>query len=64
MEKVRNMLMEERMNVADVAYAVGYKNPQHFTTAFKRKFNILPSDLKKKFQQLKNGGVFSIPSSC
>ncbi len=48
MEKARNMLIDEGINVADVAYAIGYKNPQHFTSAFKRKFNYLPSDIKKK----------------
>ncbi len=50
MEKARTMLIDENINIADVAYAIGYKNPQHFTTAFKKKFNYLPSDIKKKLQ--------------
>lgn len=32
--------------VSEVADQVGYKNPQHFTAAFKKKYGILPSSLK------------------
>ncbi|QKX05472.1 helix-turn-helix transcriptional regulator [Aquimarina sp. TRL1] len=49
MEKAKKMLIEEELTVSEVAYAVGYKNPQHFTTAFKKKFNYLPSNLKKEY---------------
>ncbi|WP_103071815.1 helix-turn-helix domain-containing protein [Aquimarina sediminis] len=48
MDKAKKMLTTEEMNVSEVAYAVGYKNPQHFTAAFKKKFNYLPSELKKR----------------
>lgn len=47
MEEARKMLQAKEMNVSEIADAVGYKNPQHFTTAFKRKFGILPSRFKK-----------------
>ncbi len=50
MEEAKNMLINRDMNISEVAYAVGYKNPQHFTSAFKKKFNYLPSDLIKKVQ--------------
>lgn len=48
MVKAKNMLLKDDFSVTEVAYAVGYKNPQHFTAAFKRKFNYLPSDLRKR----------------
>ncbi|MCD8422293.1 AraC family transcriptional regulator [Tenacibaculum finnmarkense] len=48
METAKKMLIKNNMNVSEVAYAVGYKNHQHFTHAFKRKFNYLPRDLKTK----------------
>ena len=48
MEKAKKMLVENSMNISEIAYAVGYKNPQHFTNAFKKRFNYLPSDLRKK----------------
>ncbi|WP_435261123.1 helix-turn-helix domain-containing protein [Tenacibaculum sp. nBUS_03] len=48
MEKAKKMLLEKNLTVSEVAYAIGYKNPQHFTAAFKKKFNYLPSSLKQK----------------
>lgn len=50
MEKARNMLINPEKSVSEVAYAVGYKNPQHFTSAFKRRFNYVPSDFRKSVQ--------------
>ncbi|MEL7003017.1 MAG: AraC family transcriptional regulator [Bacteroidota bacterium] len=46
MEQAQNMLLEEQLSVAEIADKVGYKNPQHFSTAFKRKYGISPSELK------------------
>ncbi len=47
MEKARTMILENNYSIADVAYSIGYKNPQHFTACFKRKFGYLPSSLRK-----------------
>ncbi len=46
MEKARQLLLDEKMYVNEVSDQVGYKHPQHFAAAFKRKFGILPSELK------------------
>ncbi len=48
MEKAKKLLLENDLTVSEVAYAIGYKNPQHFTAAFKKRFNYLPSSLKQK----------------
>lgn len=40
------LLIEQDTSIADVAQQVGYKNPTHFTAAFKRKFNELPKEVK------------------
>lgn len=45
MNKAKELLQEGSF-VNEVADMVGYKNPQHFTTAFKKKFGILPGKLK------------------
>ena len=50
MEKAKALIIEKTMGITEVAYLVGYKNPQHFTVAFKKKFNYLPSDLRKRIQ--------------
>lgn len=46
MQEARRLLLEEKCYVSEVADQVGYKQPQHFTAAFKRRFGILPSELK------------------
>ncbi|MEJ6978989.1 AraC family transcriptional regulator [Pedobacter sp. P351] len=47
MKKAWVMLTKEKRSVNDVSYEIGYKNPHHFTTAFKKKFGMLPSHLNK-----------------
>ena len=48
MEKAKHMLLHEDVPVNVVSEKIGYKNPQHFTTAFKKRFGIVPSQLKNK----------------
>lgn len=45
MNKARQLLQEGHF-VNEVADIIGYKNPQHFTTAFKKKFGIQPGKFK------------------
>lgn len=47
MEKAYYFLSKEKKMVNEVAFLVGYKNAQHFITAFKKQFNILPGSLNK-----------------
>jgi AraC-like DNA-binding protein len=35
------------MSYGEISDKIGYKNPQHFSTAFKKKFGISPSALLK-----------------
>lgn len=42
----QKLLIEQDTSIADIAQQVGYKNPTHFTAAFKRKFNELPKEVK------------------
>ncbi len=46
MQEAWRLLREEKMCVGEVADRVGYKYPHHFTAAFKRRFGVLPKDLK------------------
>ena len=46
MQKALKLLKEEGKTVSETAHVVGYKNPQHFTVAFKKRFGILPSSLR------------------
>jgi AraC-like DNA-binding protein len=47
MEHGRSLLLDKGMNVSEVAPIVGYRNANHFSTAFKRKFGVNPSRLKQ-----------------
>lgn len=47
MEQAKTMLTEQQMTVGEVSYHTGYKDQRHFSAAFKRKYGLLPSQLKK-----------------
>jgi AraC-like DNA-binding protein len=47
MDYARTLLLDKGMNVGEVAPIVGYRNANHFSTAFKRKFGVNPSRLKR-----------------
>lgn len=46
MQEARTLLTEGIMNVTEVSTTVGYKNPQHFSTAFKKYYGCSPSELR------------------
>lgn len=46
MEKAKHLLLKREMLVNEVADLVGYKHPQHFAAAFKRKYGFLPGELR------------------
>ncbi len=48
MTRAKDLMQNHGCNVTEASDAVGYKNPQHFTVAFKRTFGYLPSALLKK----------------
>lgn len=46
MQEAKRLLLDEKLYVSEVADKIGYKHPQHFTAAFRKKFGTLPRDLK------------------
>lgn len=46
MEEARQRLLSMDATVSEIAEKAGYKNPQHFTVAFKRKYGVLPRDVR------------------
>lgn len=47
MERAKHLLINKKMLVSEVSEDIGYKNSQHFTVAFKKKFGVLPSELNR-----------------
>lgn len=46
MKAARRMLVEERLNVNEVADHLGYSSPNHFSAAFKKMYGYSPARLK------------------
>ncbi|MCQ2226279.1 MAG: response regulator [Bacteroidales bacterium] len=42
-KRAAQMLRDKQLNVADVAYAVGFNNPKYFSRYFRDEFGVLPS---------------------
>jgi AraC-like DNA-binding protein len=50
LEKAAVLLEKSDMNVAQIAYTVGFSTPNYFAKSFKAKFNMLPSEYKQKMR--------------
>ncbi|AUD03621.1 helix-turn-helix transcriptional regulator [Spirosoma pollinicola] len=46
MEEAKRFLLEGEKTISEISYWVGYKNPAHFTVAFKHYFGMLPSAIR------------------
>ncbi|MEM6736907.1 MAG: AraC family transcriptional regulator [Bacteroidota bacterium] len=46
LEKAKTILTNEQISVKEVARKIGYRNPEHFTSAFKKQFGVSPSKFK------------------
>jgi AraC-like DNA-binding protein len=47
MNYARHLIEEEGLHICEVAGKVGYRNPNHFSVAFKKQFGFSPSLMKK-----------------
>ncbi|WP_143307434.1 helix-turn-helix transcriptional regulator [Chitinophaga vietnamensis] len=45
MHEARRLLLEKKHTVGEVSAIIGYQHPHHFTVAFKKAFNMLPSQI-------------------
>jgi YesN/AraC family two-component response regulator len=43
--KAKKMIEEQKGNISEIAYSVGFSSPQYFTRSFKEEFGFPPSDL-------------------
>jgi len=51
LEQAARMLREHKVNVSQVAYAVGFANQAHFSTIFKKQFGLSPTEYAEKLEQ-------------
>ena len=46
LNKAKSMLRDNGLTISDIAYESGFSSPAYFSTAFKAKFNITPTEYK------------------
>ena len=46
MEQARMLILKSQKSISEIAYDLGYSSPQHFSTAFKKRFGVSPGDLR------------------
>lgn len=50
LEIAKNKLEEGSLKVKDIAFEIGYENPSHFISAFKKKYGITPKQFTKTLE--------------
>jgi signal transduction histidine kinase/CheY-like chemotaxis protein/AraC-like DNA-binding protein/ABC-type xylose transport system substrate-binding protein len=48
LKKAKFLLINERFTIAEITYMVGFSSPNYFSTVFKSKYGMTPSDFKRK----------------
>ena len=48
LEKAKSLLMKNGKNVSEIAFEVGFKDPNYFSVCFREQFGVPPSDILKK----------------
>lgn len=51
MQQAYNLLKEKKVNVAQVAYTVGFASQSHFSTTFKQYYGMTPSEFIKQMEE-------------
>lgn len=51
MKRAAQLLEQDKLNISQVSYRVGFKNPKYFTKCFQKKFGLTPSQYSKKFYE-------------
>lgn len=46
LEQARSYILDTDLTIAEIAYKVGYSDPAHLTNAFRKQYDIRPSDLR------------------
>ena len=47
LRKAKYILLNTDKSISEVSYLVGFPNTKHFSTSFKKQFEVSPSDLRK-----------------
>ncbi|MBQ0106158.1 MAG: helix-turn-helix transcriptional regulator [Armatimonadetes bacterium] len=53
MQKATQFLLETNLNISQIAYRTGYKDPHYFTNVFKSYYNMTPKEYRAKYKEIK-----------
>jgi len=51
MKRAAQLLEQGKINISEVSYKVGFKNPKYFSKCFQKKYGETPSQYSKKFSE-------------
>ena len=51
MQTAQKLLLETELSVAEIAYQVGYENPNKFSTAFKSVYEMTPTQFRNSIKR-------------
>ena len=51
-DKTKTLLLKSKESISEIAYKFGFKYPQHFSSLFKLKTGMSPSDFRKRFRDI------------
>lgn len=51
-DKTKTLLLKSKDSISEIAYKFGFKYPQHFSSLFKLKTGMSPSDFRKRFRDI------------
>lgn len=51
MKRAIQLLEQDKLNVSEISYEVGFRNPKYFSKVFTKKFGLSPTGYKEKFSQ-------------
>jgi len=54
LNKAKNLLLHENYSISEIAAKVGFSSLAYFSTAFKKKYELTPTEFKRKAQTMEN----------
>jgi AraC-like DNA-binding protein len=53
LKRAAQLLKKSQLSITEICYSIGFSSQKHFSTAFKKQFEISPSEYKKKYSDHK-----------
>ena len=50
LKKAKELLLEGKLNISEIAYQIGYTSPDYFAKVFKAKYDVAPTQFRRNFE--------------